>query len=57
MAVQVLQRAMQHDVAEAYFNEPVDAEALGIPEYRDIIMVRLESKQLNDRAMPALAHP
>lgn len=30
---------MQHEIAEAYFNEPVDAEALGIPEYRRIITV------------------
>lgn len=30
---------MQHEVAEAYFNEPVDAEGLGIPEYHDLIKV------------------
>lgn len=36
---QVLQRAMQHEVASAFFNEPVDPEALGIPEYRDVIQV------------------
>ena len=36
---QVLQKSMQHDIAQAYFNEPVDAEVLGIPEYRGIITV------------------
>ena len=30
---------MQHDYAEAYFNEPVNPEALGIPDYFDIIKV------------------
>jgi hypothetical protein len=38
--VQVLKRVMQHEIAESFFNEPVDAEALGIPEYREIIRVR-----------------
>ena len=37
--VQVLQKSMQHDIAQAYFNEPVDAEGLGIPEYLRIITV------------------
>jgi hypothetical protein len=31
---------MQHEFAEAYFNEAVDPEALGIPDYFDIIKVR-----------------
>lgn len=31
---------MQHEIAQSYFNEPVDAEGLGIPEYRGIITVR-----------------
>ena len=34
---------MQHENAEAFFNEAVDPEALGIPDYFDIIKVRLAS--------------
>lgn len=30
---------MRHEMAESYFNEPVDAVALGIPEYHDVIKV------------------
>jgi hypothetical protein len=30
---------MQHEMAESFFNEPVDAEGLGIPEYREIVKV------------------
>eukprot|EP00192_Tetraselmis_astigmatica_P010209 CAMPEP_0117665470 /NCGR_PEP_ID=MMETSP0804-20121206/9828_1 /TAXON_ID=1074897 /ORGANISM="Tetraselmis astigmatica, Strain CCMP880" /LENGTH=920 /DNA_ID=CAMNT_0005472887 /DNA_START=369 /DNA_END=3131 /DNA_ORIENTATION=+ len=33
----VLRDVMQQELAELYFDEPVDAEALGIPEYYDII--------------------
>ena len=40
---QVLKRIMQHEFAEAYFNEAVDPEALGIPDYFDIIKVRTAS--------------
>jgi hypothetical protein len=35
---------MQHEIAESFFNEPVDPDALGIPEYRDIITVRHEQE-------------
>ena len=28
---------MQHEIADSFFNEPVDPEELEIPEYRDII--------------------
>lgn len=46
---------MRHELAETYFNEPVDAEALGIPEYHNVITV-LQTKKLNqgsvaDRAL------
>ena len=30
---------MQHEIAESFFNDPVDPDALGIPEYRDIVQV------------------
>ncbi len=33
---------MQHDYAEAFFNEPVNPEALGIPDYFDFIKVSLD---------------
>ncbi|CAL8463497.1 g3031 [Coccomyxa elongata] len=33
----VLKKVMQHEIAESFFNEPVDPDALGIPEYREII--------------------
>ena len=36
---QVLQQAMRHEMAEAFFNEPVDAVALGIPDYHEVIKV------------------
>ncbi len=38
--MQVLKKVMQHEIAESFFNEPVDPDALGIPEYREIIRVR-----------------
>ena len=37
---QVLKKVMQHEIAESFFNEPVDPDALGIPEYREIVQVR-----------------
>lgn len=37
----MLKKVMQHEIAESFFNEPVDPDALGIPEYREIIRVRL----------------
>lgn len=40
--MQVLKRIMQHEFAEEYFNEPVDAKELGIPDYHDIIKVRIK---------------
>jgi len=40
--LQVLKRIMQHDYAEAFFNEPVNPEALGIPDYFDFIKVSLD---------------
>ena len=30
---------MAHEIAISYFNEPVDADGLGIPEYLDVIKV------------------
>ena len=36
---QVLKKVMQHEIAESFFNDPVDPHALGIPEYRDIVQV------------------
>ncbi|KAK9826315.1 hypothetical protein WJX74_008260 [Apatococcus lobatus] len=36
-AQKALKTLMGHEIAISYFNEPVDADALGIPEYRDII--------------------
>ena len=33
----VLEHVMQLDLAQIYFNDPVDVEALGIPEYNEII--------------------
>ena len=36
---QVLKKVMQHEIAESFFNEPVDPDALGIPEYRDFVQV------------------
>ena len=30
---------MKMDYAQMYFNEPVDAEALGIPQYYEVIKV------------------
>ena len=36
---QVLQQAMRHEMAETFFNEPVDAVALGIPDYHEVIKV------------------
>ena len=37
MLLQVLKKVMEHEIAETFFNDPVDPDALGIPEYRDII--------------------
>lgn len=37
---QVLKRIMQHEFAEDYFNEPVDAVELDLPDYHDIVKVR-----------------
>jgi hypothetical protein len=37
--VQTLRDIMTHEYADLYFNEPVDAEALGIPEYYKEIKV------------------
>ena len=37
--LQVLKKVMQHEIAESFFNEPVDPDALGIPEYRDFVQV------------------
>lgn len=39
MLPQVLQQAMRHEMAETFFNEPVDAVALGIPDYHEVIKV------------------
>ena len=36
---QALKETRRHRIARAYFNRPVDPDALGIPEYRDIIKV------------------
>ena len=36
---QVLKKVMQHEIAESFFNDPVNPEALGIPEYREIVQV------------------
>jgi hypothetical protein len=46
----VLQQAMRHEMAESFFNEPVDAVALGIPDYHDVIKVGWLQLQ------PALVH-
>ena len=35
----MLQQAMRHEMAERFFNEPVDAVALGIPDYHEVIKV------------------
>lgn len=32
---------MEHDIAKAHFNDPVDVEGLGIPDYLDIIKASL----------------
>lgn len=37
---------MQHEIAESFFNDPVNPEALGIPEYREIVQVITPYKQL-----------
>ena len=37
---QVLARVMKHRSASTYFNRPVDPEALGIPTYRNVVLVR-----------------
>lgn len=34
---------MQHEYGEDYFNEPVDFKALDIPDYPEIVQVRLLS--------------
>ena len=38
--MQVLKRVMQEEKALSFFNEPVDPDALGIPEYRQIVKAR-----------------
>ena len=35
---------MQHEIAESFFNDPVNPEALGIPEYREIVQVIIPCK-------------
>ena len=35
---------MQHEIAESFFNDPVNPEALGIPEYREIVQVIIPYK-------------
>jgi hypothetical protein len=37
LAVQVLRAVMKNDFATLYFNDPVDPDALGIPQYREVI--------------------
>ena len=37
---------MQHEIAESFFNDPVNPDALGIPEYREIVQVVLQLRQL-----------
>ena len=36
-AKQAVEEGMSSDLAQIYFNDPVDSEALGIPEYYDVI--------------------
>ena len=43
---QVLKKVMQHEIAESFFNDPVNPDALGIPEYREIVQVISQLKQL-----------
>ncbi|KAK9815856.1 hypothetical protein WJX72_010824 [[Myrmecia] bisecta] len=42
LVLKVLRRVMQHELAVSYFNEPVDPDALGIPEYRDLIKTPMD---------------
>lgn len=51
----VLKKGMQHEIAVNYFNEPVDAEGLGIPEYREIIKVKTPLTR-NERAFSSDFH-
>ena len=53
--LQVLQKAMQHEISEKYFNEPVDPEALGLPEYRKIIKVHQYSFDVDTNLMHGAA--
>ena len=41
-AMQVLASVMDSDLAQTYFNDPVDADALGIPEYNDVVTNPME---------------
>jgi len=42
--LQLLRRLMQEEDAKRYFNEAVDPDALGIPEYRTIIKALQSSR-------------
>ena len=55
-AVQALKAAMQHEIADSFFNEPVDPEELEIPEYRDIIKARHAQQSCMDTGQPWLEH-
>ena len=41
MSEQAVRNLMANEIAISFFNEPVDPDALGIPEYRDVIKVSL----------------
>ena len=41
-ATSALELAMASDLAQAYFNDPVDPEALGIPEYYEVIKTPMD---------------
>ena len=41
-ALKAVRAAMRHEWGRLYFNEPVDAEALGIPEYPEVVKEPME---------------
>jgi len=41
-ATSALELGMASDLAQAYFNDPVDPEALGIPEYYEVIKTPMD---------------
>ena len=45
---QVLYRVMQLSAAQAFFNEPVDPDALGIPEYKTVVKNPVDLGTISD---------